>query len=117
MRLIVLGLFLLISLPSMSQKLFDNSSISHVSCGFMIGSATSTFVGKTPTERLIYGTLSGTLVGLLKELGDNMRTPNSGNFGDLLSTTAGSFTGSLMVNYIINKNSNKKRRKKVKVQV
>jgi hypothetical protein len=108
MRGLIIGGFLLLSLNSKSQKLFDNSSISHFSCGYVTGSLTSSLFGKTPKERLIFGTMAGTTVGLMKEIFDHSRSPNSGNFSDLLCTTAGSFAGAMVVNFVINKSLKKK---------
>jgi ribosomal protein L33 len=75
---------------------------------YVTGSLTSSLFGKTPKERLIFGTMAGTTVGLMKEIFDHSRSPNSGNFCDLLCTTAGSFAGAMVVNFVINKSSKKK---------
>jgi uncharacterized membrane protein YeaQ/YmgE (transglycosylase-associated protein family) len=111
MRIPIIVGFLLLSLNSQSQKLFDNSSISHFSCGYFIGSLSSSYFGKTSKERLIVGTVTGLSAGLIKEIIDHKNSPKSGNFGDLLSTTTGAFIGSMVVNFVVNKSSKKKKYK------
>lgn len=106
--------FFVISLHSFSQKNFDNSSIPHFTAGVTVGSISSSYLGKTNTQRMIIGSFSGMFIGAVKEMSDNMNTPNSGKFGDIVSTAVGGFVGSLIVNAAISRNSGKKKIRKIK---
>lgn len=91
-----------------SQKMLDYSSLNHCTAGIVIGSVSSSFIGSTNGQRIIVGAFSGTIVGVLKEVKDNMECPKSGNFGDLLCTTVGGVVGAVIVNTAIKRNEKRK---------
>lgn len=114
MRLFFILIFSISVSVCFSQRNFDNSSIPHFTAGVTVGSISSSYLGKTNTERMIIGSFSGMFIGVVKEMSDNMNTPNSGRFGDVVSTAVGGFVGSLIVNTAISRNSEKKKRRKIK---
>lgn len=115
MKLLSLLFVMFISTSSFSQRLFDNNSISHLTSGFTVGALTSCYIGKNEEHRIIIGAFSGMMVGIAKELKDNMHSPGAGSFGDIVSTTVGGAVGSIIVNTTIRRNREKKREKKIKV--
>lgn len=67
------------------------------------------------SKRVIFGTMLGTLPGLLKELIDSTEEGNRFSGGDLAADILGSFSGALLSNIVNNKihvkiNLNKKRK-------
>ena len=55
------------------------------------------------------------MAGIVKEIKDNMHSSGSVSFGDIVSTTVGGAVGSIVVNTVVRRNSEKKREKKIKV--
>lgn len=76
----------------------DNNTITHFSVGIGVGNISST-IGKTPKQRLFISAVSGTVIGLSKELYDQKKGSQYGQVNDVLSTVVGSITGALIVNY------------------
>lgn len=78
----------------------DNNSVVHFSVGTVIGNLSST-LGKTPKQRILIAAISGTAIGISKELYDQKRGAQYGQVYDVVTTAAGSVVGSLIVNYAV----------------
>lgn len=78
----------------------DNNSIVHFSVGIGIGNISST-LGKTPKQRILISAVSGTAIGISKELYDQKRGAQHGQVYDVITTAAGSVVGALIVNYAV----------------
>lgn len=115
MKTLLSCILLSISLTGFSQRLFDNNSVSNFTSGFAVGALSSCYIGKNEEQRIIIGAFSGMMVGIAKEMKDNIHSPGAGSFGDIISTTVGGAIGSIIVNTTIRRNSEKKREKKIKV--
>lgn len=113
MKLLSLLFVMFISTSVFSQRLFDTNSISHFSSGFTVGALSSCYIGKSEEQRIIIGAFSGMMVGIAKEMKDNIHSPGAGSFSDIVSTTVGGAVGSILVNTVIRRNSEKRREKKL----
>ncbi len=113
MKLLSFLFVLIMSTSTYSQRLFDTNSIGHFSSGFTVGAISSCYIGKGEEQKIIIGAFSGMMVGIAKEIKDNMHSPGAGSFGDIVSTTVGGAVGSILVNTVIRRNSEKRREKKL----
>lgn len=103
----ILVLLLITSSLSAQWKMdkLDNNSIVHFSVGIGIGNISST-LGKTPKQRILIAAISGTAIGISKELYDQKRGGQYGQVNDVLTTAAGSVVGALIVNYAVRRTRN-----------
>ena len=63
----------------------------------------SSVVENSSTKRVVYGTLLGTVPGLVKEVLDSNEANNNFSGGDMVANVVGAFTGSFIANNINNR--------------
>ncbi len=97
--------FVCIVIPSISFA--DGDAALHFGLSTIFGAAGESIVHyntKTTTaERIIYGTLLGSLPGLAKEIIDSTESDNHFSGTDMAANVAGAFAGSVLANLINNK--------------
>lgn len=92
----------LLSLPSRSQKL-DNNTLVHFSVGMGTGSGSAIFVNST-RDRLYAGLFTGLLVGASKEFYDSRSGTQYFQWHDMIATGLGGLVGGWMIDYAIKRN-------------
>lgn len=104
----------IISISSLAQWRFeklDNNTLVHFSVGVGAGNAAGIFAN-TPKQRILFGAVSGTAIGIAKELHDNRKGNQYAQVHDVLATAVGGVVGSMMVNWAIKRNSRHKEKVK-----
>lgn len=104
---------LLITFTSQAQwrmDRLDNNTLVHFSVGVGVGNAAAIF-GSTPKQRVIFGAVSGTAMGVAKEIYDNRQGNQYAQVHDVISTAVGGVVGAMMVNWAIKRNEQYKKRR------
>ncbi len=107
---------LLVTFTSQAQwrtDKLDNNTLIHASVGVGVGNAAAIF-GKTPKQRFVFGLVSGTVAGIVKEVYDNRQGNQYAQTFDVAATAAGGAIGAMMVNWAIKRNEKSKEKKKYK---
>ena len=109
-RFFLLSALLLTIFSSKAQMKWDkidNNTIVHFSVGMGVGNSVGIF-GNTPKQRIIFGFVSGALVGYAKERYDMSKGNQYGQWHDVISTAAGGVIGGMMVNWAAKRSGNYK---------
>jgi uncharacterized membrane protein YeaQ/YmgE (transglycosylase-associated protein family) len=103
MKKIIVLFLILVSFESYGQRLVDANTFNHWTAGATVGGLVSANFGKNNNHRVMLGLFSGMVAGTMKEIIDNNNRPGSGDFGDIIATTAGGFVGGLISNAAVGK--------------
>lgn len=102
----VLGKSILLTFVLFSTSYAENDKALHYGVSVVTGYVAETVLHKqfeSDTKRIVYGTLLGTVPGLIKEIMDENDKSGAFDEKDLLADIAGAFTGAFIASKI-NKN-------------